>query len=277
MKTTAIKRLFWFLAVNCLVTFTVHAQVPNAYELFRDTMTQIKNEGVKQIGGQSVDDLIQAAQKITIKVVPETQFQNLSNEIEGTYRGSGYWNKPTNTIYLSERHMELMTAKRGRWVVVHEFTEILGPGDKNFHKSALMDAVSTMKSIDARKPGMIHSQATVDLFTNRLNQSESGGVTGTGGGGDGRILSYMNLIYLELFFRVDRGTMSADQFNRIADLMEGLDVEFSKGVPQGTFRFDAALSRLRFPNDPAVGGNFNLNEDAISNLVDLWLSLTSKN
>lgn len=237
---------------------------------FSDALTEMKKAGVEKVGGKTLDQLVKEAGQIEIEVIPELRFQNIENKMEGVHRGSGFWNKEAQKIYISEKHLSRMTLKHFRWVIVHEFLEILEAGDKNFHKSALMDAISSIIAINKRKPGFIRSEKAIRPLANQLNSSK-GGISGVGGGGDGRILSYMKLIYLELFFRLNENLMTETQFHQIGDFMKNLDVEFSSEIQQGTFIFDQVNKILRIPLDPTVGRNYDLNSEAIIQLVDLWI------
>jgi hypothetical protein len=277
MKTSLLSQVL-ITTVYVLVSFcggsAARAELPPPKLLLMDTLREVKKLGVERIGGKSLEEIAQALSEIEISFVSELVFQNLENTEEGVRRGSGYWNRLTKKIYLSEKHMVRMTTQYGRWLLLHEVIEYLDLGDANLNTSALLDAITSLQRIEDRRRSenrnpVLKNPQTLQLAINEVNNARGGGgVSGVDGGGDGRIQGYMKMIYMELICRLDSGRIPPALFSRVYKLTKGLNVEFMDRIPQGDYIFDAGKKVLRIPTEPTVGTNYDFNEVGVFRLVD---------
>lgn len=265
MNITKLVCFLCVLTVNLFVSAGALAALPDPQKLFTETIVEMSRAHIHQVGGQNLESILSKVATIKMVFVPAIVVPN-----QETFRGSAYWNKLTNTIYLSEYHFNRVEPKYLRWVLFHEVLGIIGIDDNNFHKSALAEAITKALALRSQNPNFIRSPETILFFVENLNASESG-ISGVGGGGDIRTMTYVTIIYMDLFYRVDRNLISASQASKLIQHLLKLDIEFSDGVPQGRYLYSHQELKLLIPNNPSTPANYDLNYDAVIRLIDLWL------
>lgn len=254
-----------------LIALSTSAQNRSPQDLFVEAMLKMRTYGVETIEGHPIDELIQKSRLIKVEFMPEIKFQSLKNQAEGVHRGSGYWDKSSNTVYFSTQHYDRLGPEQ-QWLVVHEFLEIMGLHDQSFYKSALMQSIDFYESKQDQNPGLVQNKTSLKTWKDQL-MALGGGATGVGGGGDGRTLKYTTLIYFEIFYRLDRGLITKIQLQYLIEILRELNIEFSNSIQQGHFIFNQKEKTLRVPTDPGLGLNFDANLLAVEDLVGYWLGL----
>lgn len=242
-------------------------------ELFEKKMLELKTNGISHIDGQSIDNLIESSKNIRVVLMPEVQFQNEANRSSETYRASGMWDKSTNTITMSEKH--ILSSKNGvPWTLVHEYFGVLGVKDNNFSKSGLASVFLFYCESFKNRTGLVHNLDSLETLKEQIQLSSAGGTSGVGGGGDQRIHDYKFLIYSELIYKLDRKKISKKTFNVAAGIIDLLNFEFSDRLSQGEFKLDLNQKIFFFPKNPGYSNHFNTNYTAVEKFVSILIEVS---
>lgn len=242
--------------------------------VFVNTMVIAQGMEITKIDGKPINDLIVQSKGIKVAVLPDLEYSDANTE--DNYRSSGFWDKKSNVVVFSARHLNQMDGgpfgSAGRTLICHEFSGLLGINDDNFSKCAMLEVLYQFIMIDAekRKEGakFIHSFESVRIMANHI-QMASGGTSGVGGGGDGRVNSYMMLILQNLFYRLDTNQITVEMFHKVASKIDNLNVQFNNQIKQGSFQYDIQKNKLIVPpNAMSTDENFNKNYNGVDKLVD---------
>lgn len=219
--------------------------------------------GVPKIGSRKIDDLILGIQNIHIVVVDEIRFEN--QDLFGSYRGSAYWDKRINTVFLAYSHWKKFDDNDKEAIGAHEVCGPLGINDNDFGLTATMEAYSTLNRISDRKPGLKNTKGFKffeDHLTNGRLLKDGGGVTGVGNGGDRRPLNYKVVLMLEAILSYEFDQLTGPSFLRLMDFYQELSVEFSKTLQQGDFIFLEDEKKLLIPSNAFSTSNMIVNHDS---------------
>lgn len=235
---------------------------------------KFKSLGVSQIENQKIDDIIERIHDIKIEFKYEVRMQ--STDEAASYRGTAYWNKNLNTIFVAQRHWE-RTLKRKDSIACHEISGILGLSDDKFQLSSIIDVYTTFENASQKRPQIRNMKPMNYLKKNigneKLLQSTGGGVTGVDGGGDFRPLSYKSALIIEALFSFEDNKITEANLEHLINYYRSLEIEFSNLVPQGDFMLDGKQKKLYVPNNPFADGNHEVNNKTIQKFNDMLVQL----
>lgn len=244
---------------------------------FEENLRYLKKNGVENVAGRSVDELIEKGRKVPV-IVTETSSYRGS---DGSDRRSGQWGE--GGVVLSSRHLLNMGEKHHSGIWTHEKCQQITRGDcdQNYRVSALIEAHKAFEGIRAKRAGTDLEMRPVPLkefsrdfekgAPSRDRQKSGGGVTGIGGGGDMRGLEFLKTVYLYLFLEISRERLSYDEFHPIYELLGAFDIQFHSQLPQG--KLHIANDTIYIPQDALSGDRFDVNIMAVESLVDALIKV----
>lgn len=203
-------------------------------------LEKLKNIGIKKIGGESIEKVLDRAFGTEFVVLKDEdiRFQNA----DGSLRTSAYWEIDSNgnqKIHHSLKEARLALGPEPRQIV--RMHERLGPADRNFANSELLNLISKTSGLKNVNPNLLEKSLNMDT---RDQQLKSGGTSGVSGGGDYRVQYYIHLIYFKLSRmmspdQIDREQISLDQIlNLTCFLSSKIDFDIDPQLAPGRFRSD---------------------------------------
>ena len=98
------------------------------------------------------------------------------------------------------------------------------------------------------------------------------GVTAVGGGGDYRVAEFVRVLILALFERLnseklDR-TLEVEQFNKLMDIIEPLQINFRDGIKAGEFQYSPEQKKLYTPSVGVTSENSSIIQTSIEIFID---------
>lgn len=245
------------------------------YGLFSQQLNALQTAGINQVSGKSIDDLKLKARQIKVTT---KQFINYQNNVTDLWsRESAFWDPSQNTIFVSEQHLKAATIQQIKDISLHEYFRALDIFDENFGHSSMISYYFLIHKILTKNPDIIKNKVTlpalklliesatlpneafkIELAMNggSKNSPPEGGTSGTGGGGDIRILDFKTKVISEIVFDFDRNLINTSQFIDALVFLSKLKIEVSHEVGSGTYLFDADKKVFLLPTDVYSGQSF---------------------
>lgn len=216
--------------------------------------------GVLKIDGKNIEDQFNKIAKIKVQFFNEVRFE--IKDGLGNYRGSAFWDKEANTIFVAHKHWLTFSDSMKEDIAFHEVQALLGFDDSKFNLSALMATLRDYQKISKirAKENKTFGQKTVHFLSDYFKKpvllvAGGGSVTGVGGGGDARPLIFKTALLSHIFYLYEYNEITFAQTRLIVLFIQNLNIEFSNLIQQGDFSVDPLTNTLLIANNPFTAAN----------------------